>query len=96
MLRVFEAFAGIGCQSIALRNLGIDYEVVGISEVDKWALLSYDAIHNEQYDIELPSKEEMLKEFNNKHIAYNFSTGKSEIPKKIEDIEKLYKAHIRS
>lgn len=96
MLRVFEAFAGIGCQSMALRNLGIDYEVVGISEVDKWALLSYDAIHNEQYDIELPSKEEMLKEFNNKHIAYNFSTGKSEIPKKIEDIEKLYKAHIRS
>ena len=45
-LKVFEAFAGIGCQSMALRNLGIDFEVVGISEVDKYALLSYDAIHN--------------------------------------------------
>ena len=95
-LKVFEAFAGVGSQSMALRNLGIDYEVVGISEVDKWALLSYDAIHNEQYDIELPSKEEMLKEFNDKHIAYNFSTNKSEIPRGIKDIEKLYKAHMRS
>ena len=32
-LRVFEAFSGYGSQSIALRNLGIDYEVVGISEI---------------------------------------------------------------
>ena len=94
-LRVFESFSGIGCQSMALRNLGIDFEVVGISEVDKWALLAYDVIHNEPYDIEIPSKEEMLKEFNDKHIAYNFSTNKSEMPRKIEDIEKLYKAHIR-
>ena len=95
-LKVFECFAGIGCQSIALRNLNINYEVVGISEVDRYALLSYDVIHNKQIDIELPTKEEMLKEFEDKHIAYNFSTGKSEIPRKIEDIEKLYKAHIRS
>ena len=35
MLRVFEAFAGYGSQSIALRNLGIEYEVVAISEIDK-------------------------------------------------------------
>ena len=95
-LKVFEAFAGIGCQSIALQNLGIDFEVVGISEVDRYALLAYDAIHNESYDIEIPSKEEMLEEFNKRHIAYNFSTNKSEIPKNINDITKLYKAHIRS
>ena len=29
-LRVFEVFAVIGCQTIALRNLGIDFECVGI------------------------------------------------------------------
>lgn len=62
-LRVFESFAGIGCQSMALRNLGIDFEVVGISEVDKYALLAYDTIHNKQIDINIPSKEEMLEEF---------------------------------
>ena len=45
MLRVFEAFAGYGSQSIALRNLGIDYEVVAISEIDKYAIQAYEAIH---------------------------------------------------
>ena len=28
-LRVFEAFSGVGSQHMALRNLGLDYEVVG-------------------------------------------------------------------
>ena len=45
-LRVFEAFSGYGSQSIALRNLGIDYEVVGISEIDCDALISYSAIRD--------------------------------------------------
>ena len=44
-LKVFEAFAGYGSQSIALRNLGIDYEVVAISEIDKYAIQAYEAIH---------------------------------------------------
>ena len=44
-LKVFEAFAGYGSQSIALRNLGIDYEVVAISEIDKYAIKAYEAIH---------------------------------------------------
>ena len=46
-LRVFEAFAGVGSQRMALRNLGIDHEVVGIAEVDKFALKSYEAIHGD-------------------------------------------------
>ena len=96
-LRVFESFSGVGSMTMALRNLGIDFELVGTSEVDRYAILAYDAIHsNQNEEIEMPSKEEMLKEFNDKHIAYNFSSGKSEIPKGIRDIEKLYKAHIRS
>ena len=45
MLRVFEAFTGYGSQSIALRNLGIEYEVVAISEIDKYAIKAYEAIH---------------------------------------------------
>ena len=45
MLRVLEAFAGYGSQSIALRNLGIEYEVVAISEIDKYAIKAYEAIH---------------------------------------------------
>lgn len=44
-LRVFEAFAGYGSQSIALRNIGVNYEVVAISEIDKYAIQAYEAIH---------------------------------------------------
>lgn len=46
-LRVFEAFAGVGSQRMALRNLGIDHEVVAIAEIDKFAIKSYEAIHGE-------------------------------------------------
>lgn len=44
-LRVFEAFSGVGSQRMALRNLGIEHEVVCIAEIDKYAIASYEAIH---------------------------------------------------
>lgn len=46
-LKVFECFAGVGSQRMALRNLNIEHEVVGISEIDKFALKSYEAIHGD-------------------------------------------------
>lgn len=94
-IKVFTSFTGIGSQEMALRNIGLDFEVVGISEVDRYAILAYDAIHNEQIEVENVSKEEMLEEIKSKNIAYNFSTEKSEIPRGLKDIKKLYDAHIR-
>lgn len=47
VIRVFEAFSGVGAQRMALRNLGIEHEVVGISEIDKFAIQSYEVIHGE-------------------------------------------------
>ena len=44
-IKVIELFAGVGSQAMALRNIGIDYEVIGISEIDKFAFKSYEAIH---------------------------------------------------
>jgi DNA (cytosine-5)-methyltransferase 1 len=44
-LRVFESFAGIGAVSKALTNLKIDYELVGFSEIDKYSIKSFCAIH---------------------------------------------------
>lgn len=46
-LRLVEAFAGIGSQVQALKNIGIDVETVGIFEIDKYAIKSYEAIHGE-------------------------------------------------
>lgn len=45
-LKVFEAFAGYGSQSIALSRLNIEHEVVAISEVDKYALKAYYSLHD--------------------------------------------------
>lgn len=45
MLKVFESFAGIGSQRKALQRIGVEHEVVGISEIDKYAYQSYCAIH---------------------------------------------------
>ena len=50
-VRVFEAFAGVGSQRMALRNLGIDHEVVAIAEIDKFAIKSYEAIHGETINL---------------------------------------------
>lgn len=46
-VKLFEAFSGIGCQRMAFEKAGIDYEMVGISEIDKYALQSYMSIHGE-------------------------------------------------
>lgn len=43
-IRLFEAFAGIGSPRMALNNLSLPYESVGISEIDKYAIKSYEAI----------------------------------------------------
>ena len=47
MIKVFEAFSGIGTQRMALRNIGVEHEVVAIAEIDKFAINSYEAIHGE-------------------------------------------------
>ena len=47
MIKVFEAFSGIGTQRMALRNIGVEHEVVAIAEIDKFAIKSYEAIHGE-------------------------------------------------
>lgn len=49
-LRVFEAFAGYGSQAMALERIkkydpNFEFEVVGISEIDKYALQAYEAVH---------------------------------------------------
>lgn len=46
MLNVLSLFSGIGSPEMALRNLGIDYDIVGFSEIDPYAIKSYCAIHD--------------------------------------------------
>lgn len=46
MLKLFSLFSGIGAFEKALERLKIEYELVGFSEIDKYAIKSYCAIHN--------------------------------------------------
>ena len=98
-LRVLEAFSGIGSQRIALDCLGIPYESVGIMEVDRYGILSYDAIHNHDNPVDYSigkTDEEMVEEMRKANIAYNFSTMKDEMPTTHEDIVMLYNANRRT
>ena len=45
-IKVFEAFAGYGSQSLALQRLAIEHKVVAISEIDKYAIQAYYALHD--------------------------------------------------
>lgn len=44
-LNFFSMFSGIGAPEKALENMGIQYNLVGYSEIDKYASRSYAAIH---------------------------------------------------
>ena len=60
MIKVIELFAGIGSQHSALKRLGIEFEVIGISEIDKYAIKSYEAIHGKVHNYGDISKIERL------------------------------------
>lgn len=47
---IIELFAGVGAQVAALKRLGVDYKVVGISEIDKYAIQSYNAINGPTFN----------------------------------------------
>ena len=49
-LRVMECFGGIGACSKALEKLGIDYEIADYVEIDKYAVKSFNAIHNTNFE----------------------------------------------
>ena len=44
-MKLLSLFSGIGAFEKALDNLGIPYELVGFSEIDKYAVKSYCAVH---------------------------------------------------
>lgn len=48
-LRLIELFAGVGSQAMAIRDLGINFEHYRVVEFDKYAIKSYNAIHNTDF-----------------------------------------------
>ena len=81
-LRLFETFAGIGMQRRGTENAGYEVESVGISELDKDAIISYAAIHCglttdliDNYP-DYPTRQDMADDLKKKNINFDFKKGK--------------------
>lgn len=48
-IRLIELFAGIGAQAKALENLGVNFEHYKICEFDKYAVASYNGVHQTNF-----------------------------------------------
>jgi len=52
-IKFLSLFSGVGSPEMALRDLGIDYELIGFSEIDEKAIRSYCAIHSLDQSVNL-------------------------------------------
>lgn len=50
-LRLIELFAGYGSQALALKRLNIPFEHYRVVEFDKYAVKSYNAVHNTNFKV---------------------------------------------
>lgn len=87
-LKVFEAFSGYGSQSLALRNIGIPYEVVAISEIDKYAIRAYEALHGKVNNLGDISKLKIEDIPEHDLFTYSFPCQDISIAGKMSGIEK--------
>lgn len=88
MIKVFEAFAGIGTQRMALRNLNISHDVVAISEIDKFAIKSYEAIHGKTKNLGDVSKIDVNNIPNHDLFTYSFPCQDISVAGKGEGLKK--------
>ncbi|MBO6110401.1 MAG: DNA cytosine methyltransferase [Methanobrevibacter sp.] len=101
MLRVFEAFAGYGSQRMALRNIGIEFEVVGISEIDGDVIQSYAAMHSdflekrEHIDNYVPEdKDEMISYLEEINVPLDYKTFENRARKlRLPKLKDMYLAN---
>lgn len=97
MIKLFETFAGVGSQRVALNNINAPYKSVGILEINRYGLVAYDAIHNDMSQaIEKQTDEYMHDILKKVNVGMNFANNKNELPKKGKALKQLYEAHIRS
>lgn len=94
-LSVISLFAGVGMQEIGIKNSGcFDLKTVAISEINKYATVSYAAIHHELSQktvdsyAEYPSKKEMTEDLKSRNIVQCGSN--------MRDIKKFWLATVLS
>ena len=91
-LTIIEAFSGIGSQHQALKNIGIDYDIVATIEWDMNAVFAYDIIHHGKQDVsELMSltKDEIIDELIKLCISVNGKNPASRLSLNYYSLEAL-------
>ena len=100
-IKVFEAFAGYGSQRMALRNIGIPFEIVGISEIEGEVIRSYAAIHTDFLEkrkeldkfVDL-DKEDLIAYLKKLNVPLDYKTFVNRAPKmKIDQLKEMYLAN---
>lgn len=100
-VRLIETFAGIGTQRMGFERAGIEVDVVAIVEVDKFAVLSYAAMHTDYLKVRETwfndkdlTKESMVDTLQNKMLGYDFKNSKHTITERnnIEIVRDFYLA----
>ena len=90
MLKLLSLFSGIGAFEKALENLQIPFKLVGFSEIDKFAIKSYCAIHNIDEKLNLGDirniKEKELPDFN--LMTWGFPCQDTSIAGRMKGIQK--------
>jgi DNA (cytosine-5)-methyltransferase 1 len=93
-IRLFDSFAGIGALHQNLTELGVPTKIIGLSETDVDAIISYAGVHVKGFkdiEFEYPSEDEMRKLLIDRNIGWDFIKQKSCIPKLKKD--KLYECY---
>jgi DNA (cytosine-5)-methyltransferase 1 len=97
-IKLFDSFAGIGALHQSLKELGVPTKIVGMSEIEVDAIISYASGHIENFkdlSFEYPSDDEMKKLLMDRNIGYDYAKQKSSIPKIRKDkLKYCYKACI--
>ena len=95
-IKLFDSFAGLGALHQSLKELGVPIKLVGMSEIDVDAIISYSGVHNLELDKITTLTDEKMREYLiERNIGYDFTKGKSCIPRlKKDKLEKCYKASV--
>ena len=97
-IRLFDSFAGIGALHQSLNELGVPTKIIGLSETDIDAIISYAGIHIDNFknlEFSYPSEDEMRQLLTGRNIGWDFMKEKSCIPRlKKDKLYKVYKATI--
>lgn len=97
-IKLFDSFAGIGSLHNSLQFLGVPTKIIGLSETDVDAIISYAGVHIDNFlkvKFDYPSEDEMRQLLINRNIGWSFEKQKSCIPRlKKDKLYKVYKATI--